>query len=84
MGQLGTYWEQNILRQITGSQVMTQQTYWLAACTAPPPHDRGRQQRRPHGVPDQRWGLRPGGGIHEHVAGGERLQPGGSKKYYGD
>lgn len=36
MGQLGTYWEQNILRQITGSQVMTQQTYWLAACTAPP------------------------------------------------
>lgn len=36
MGQFGTYWEQNILRTITGSQVATQQTYWLAACTAPP------------------------------------------------
>lgn len=35
-GTFGGYWQVNILRTITGSQVMTQQTYWLAACTAAP------------------------------------------------
>lgn len=35
-GTFGGYWQANILRQITGSQVMTQQTYWIAACTVAP------------------------------------------------
>lgn len=36
MGQFGTHWEQTILMHITGQTSLTQQTYWIAACTAAP------------------------------------------------